>query len=85
MFVGKCVYRNSKLSAYLIVNTVLKYTKSIHRFNYCSYLIYLCSCRSLNLKNALGPLRSTKSKLKSIVKPTEIFFRCTCNKKVLSI
>ena len=32
------------------VNTDLKYTKNIHRFNY-SYLIYLCSCRSLNFKN----------------------------------
>ena len=54
MFVGKCVYKNSKLSVYLEVNTVLKNTKNIHRFNYCAYLIYLYSCRSFNFKNDTG-------------------------------
>ena len=54
MFVDKCVYKNRKLSVYLKVNTVLKDTKNIHRFNYCSYLINLCSCRSLNFKNDTG-------------------------------
>ena len=67
------------------VYTVLKYTKNIHRFNYCSYLIYLSSCSSLNFKNDTWGLYKLRKVNLKVVKPTEIFFRCTCNEKILSI
>ena len=45
---------------------------------------YLCSCSSLNFKNDTFLYELWKVCYK-VVKPTEVFFRCTYNEKVLSI
>ena len=65
MFVGKYVYKYSELASALKVNKALKSTKNIHRFNYCSYLIYLCFCSLINFKNGTWGFTNYGKKFKS--------------------
>ena len=54
VFAGKYVYKNSKLSVYLKVNTVLKYIKNINRFNYTARVWFTVPADHLTWKMTLG-------------------------------